>query len=243
MSNQNFEKLLEAADETEKIELKIFKNAVIKNLQNYQESPTRANSNNLDAARETLEQKKQELTQKYFPEKSRSDFASLFAVVDHLSSAGFKISKSKIYRDKDKNRIKINQDGTVPETEVRAYAATLERKEGDIGDLNDIHTRKTAKEIERLDEQVKKIKFENAKEQGKYIPRVDFEAELAARAGVFDTGFRHAFDMHVREWIALVGGKPEKSADFLLALNRVLDEQLNNYATTRTFQVIFTEDI
>ena len=105
-------------------------------MKNYQESPTRANSNNLEAAHDTLEHKKQELTQKYFPEKNNSDFSSLREAVRHLQAAGYKISKSKISRDKGKNLIKVNGDGTVPETEVRAYAATLERTAGSIDDLN-----------------------------------------------------------------------------------------------------------
>ena len=168
-------------------------------------------------------------------------FPSLLAAMENLASAGYKISKSKIYRDKDKNFIRVNTDGTVPETEVRAYAATLERKGGSIDDLNDIHNRKTGKEIERLEEQIRKLRFDREKEQGKFIPRGEFESELAARAAVFDSGFRHAFNVKAREWIALVGGKPEKAADFLLALNQALDEQLTSYATTRTFQVMFED--
>jgi hypothetical protein len=237
------EKLLKKADKQDSIELQVFHNAVIKTFKNYQDDPTKANKNNIDAAREIFEQKKKELTQKYFPEKNSAHFSSLREVVRHLQQTGYKVSQSKISRDKIKNLIKVNSDGTVPETEVRAYTATLTRVEGNIDDLNDIHAKKTSREVDRLDEQIAKLKFERKKEEGKYIPKADFEAELAARAAVFDTGFRHAFNIHAREWIALVGGKPEKSADFLQSLNKILDEQLNNYATTKIFQVIFTEDI
>ncbi len=172
-----------------------------------------------------------------------SSFPSLFAVVAHLDQAGYKISKSKIYRDKDKNFIKTNQDGSVPETEVRAYAATLERKDGSLDDLSDIHARKTGKEVEKLEEQIAKLKFEREKEQGKFIPKKDFESELAARAAVFESGFRHMFNLNCREWIALVGGKTDRTADFLQALNEALDKQLNSYATLKIFQVMFSEEV
>jgi len=175
-------------------------------------------------------------------EQSAPTFESLLAVCKYLGDAGFRVSKSKIYRDKDKGQIRINSDGTVFETEVRAYAATLERVEGDIGDLNDVHARKAAKEVERLEQQIAKLRFENEKEIGKYILRNDFEAELAARAVVFESGFRHKFNVKVREWIALVNGKIEKSADLLQELNVCLDEQLNSYATTKAFQVMFEEE-
>ena len=172
-------------------------------------------------------------------EENIPKFESLRAVAKHLDVAGYKTSKSKISRDKQKGLIRVNQDGSVFETEVRAYAALLPRKDASIKDLSDVHARKTAKEVESLNLKVERQQFELEKEKGKYIPRQYFEAELAARAVVFDSGFRHMFQVKIREWIALVGGKPEKAADFLLALNQALDEQLTSYATTRTFHVLF----
>ena len=236
------EKLLEVADESEAIELKIFQDAVIKNLKTFQESPTKANKNNIDAARDSLEKKKKELQTKYFSKDNTDaseNFPSILAAMAHLDRAGFRISKSKMYRDRDKGMIRVNPDGTVPETEVRAYAATLTKKVADIGDLNDVHAIKTAKEVERLEEQIAKLKFEREKDQGKYIPRSEFEAELAARAAVFESGFRHAFNSKSRTWIALVNGRQEKTAEFLHALNKSLDELLTSYANTNTFQVMF----
>lgn len=238
------EELLSVVSEEESIELKIYKNAVIKNLKEYQESPTRVNKMNLDAARETFNRKKESLVNKYLstPMESGPMFDSLLTVCDHLKACGYKISKSKLYRDRDKGMIRVLPDGRVLESEVRGYASTLERIDGDIGDLNDIHAKKVSKEVERLDEQIAKLRFEREKEEGKYIPRKDFEAELAARAVVFEAGFRHLFNVKVREWIAMVSGKMEKSAELLRDLNMSLDEQLTMFASIRTFQVMFEEE-
>jgi hypothetical protein len=159
-----------------------------------------------------------------------------------LRRTGLRFQRASFTGTGTKGAIRINPDGTVLETEVRAYAATLERINGDVDDLSDAHAVKTQKEIERLNEQIAKMRFEREKEEGKYIPKKEFEAELAARAAVLEAGFRHTFNVKVREWIALVGGKAGKSADFLQELNTVLDEQLNSFATTRTFQVMFEEE-
>ena len=123
-------------------------------------------------------------------EKPQPSFQSLRAVLLHLEQAGFRISKSKIYRDKEKGMIRVQPDHTVLETEVRAYAATLERKDGNIKDLGDLHARKTAKEVESLDLKVKKQRFEFDLAKKKYIPKKDFEAEMAARAMVARTKTR-----------------------------------------------------
>ena len=150
--------------------------------------------------------------------------------------------KKTLYRDRDKGMIRVNPDRTVPETEVRAYAGNLERKDGNIQDLNDIHAKKAQKDVELRDEQIKKLRFFRKKEEGKYLLKKDFEAELAALAMVFESGFLHLFTLKVREFIGLVGGNIAQSADLLEALNTALDEQLNSYATTKTFQVMFEED-
>lgn len=238
------DELLAVVTEEESIELKIFKNAVIKTLKEYNESPSRINKMNLDAARETFNERKESLVTKYLetPAESGPAFDSLLTVCDHLKACGYKISKSKLYRDRDKGMIRVLPDGGVQETEVRAYASTLERMDPDIGDLTDIHARKATKEIERLEEQIAKLRFERAREEGRYIPRKDFEAELAARAVVFEAGFRHLFNVKVREWIALVAGKAEKSTELLRDMNQSLDEQLTQFANTRTFQVLFEEE-
>jgi hypothetical protein len=235
-------KILDAAEKEEEIELKVFKNAIIKTLQAYQENPTKANQQNYEAARESFEEKKQALEEKYFGGPVGPTFPSLLDACEHLKKTGYRISKSKLYRDRDKNYFKVNADGTVPEAEIRAYAAEhLPKSRASLQDLDDIHAVKTRREVERLEKQNEKLQFELDRERGRYIPRLDFESELAARAAVLESGFRNLFNVRVREWIALVNGKPDRSADFLSALNQGLDEQLNIYATTKVFQVIFED--
>jgi len=169
-------------------------------------------------------------------------FPSLLAVLGHLEAAGYRISKSKIYRDKDKNFIGVQPDGTVLETEVRAYAATLDRLDGTIDDLSDVHRRKANREVQLQEIKIQKMQLELDKERGKYIPRDEFESELAARAVIFDNGFRHFFQTRVATWIAMVNGQPEKQADLLADLIDGLNEQLTRYATTQTFQVMFLKE-
>ncbi|MCP3941682.1 MAG: hypothetical protein GY710_09410 [Desulfobacteraceae bacterium] len=243
--DSEIKRLLKVATGNDQLELTIFQNAVQKNLKNYHASPTKKAKNDLDAARDSLKTKKEEMMKKYLkpePEKRAPSFPSLRSVLIHLENTGFKISKSKLYRDRDKGMIRVNPDNSVLETEVRAYASTLERKEGDIGDLNDMHAQKTAKEVESLELKVKKQQFDFDREQGKYLPRKDFEAELAARAVIFETGLKHLFNTRVGEWIALVGGKPDKAPDLLQLLHNSLETELSNYATTSTFQVMFEEE-
>lgn len=169
-------------------------------------------------------------------------FKSQREIVRYLDRLGFKISKSKLSRDKKRGLIKVNEDGTISKGQIIEYSASLERKGADEAPPAELQAKKTAREIDILELRADRIQFEMARDKKKYIPRKDFDAELAARAVVLESGLRHFFSVKVREMIALVGGKVEKTADFLQALNDGLDEQLNQYASTDVFQVLFDEE-
>ena len=167
------------------------------------------------------------------------NFKSHREITDYLDGLGYRISKSKIGRDLKALGIKRNSEGVYPQKAILEYAATLERKGDDGFAPAEIQAKKAAMELELLELKAAKFKFEMDKEAGKYILRDDFYLEMAARGVVFESGFRHLFATTAREIIALVGGKVERTADLLEFLNQELDKQLNKYATTDTFQVLF----
>ena len=164
-------------------------------------------------------------------------FKSRRAVLLHLTQSGYKVSRGKLYGDFKKKLIRMESDGSVLEIEVRNYAVNHL-----TDNSNDMQALKNEKEVEKLDEQIAKLRFEREKEEGKYILKKEFEAELAARAAVFDSGFRYLFSVKAQEWITLVSGKSEKAADFLQQLNQALDDQLTTYASTRVYQVMFSKE-
>lgn len=171
-------------------------------------------------------------------------FTSLLQVKDYLIEQGYKVSKSKIYRDAENGKITAESDAAGNKS-VSALAAWeyaekhLEKTGVNKGDLKNLQATKLMNAIKIQEADLRRKNFEQEKEEGRYIPRAEFEAELAARASVLDSGFRNMFNIKIREWIALVNGTPERAPDFLAALNQALDEQLNTYATTRTFLVMF----
>lgn len=173
-------------------------------------------------------------------------FTSLLQVKDYLIEQGYKVSKSKIYRDAENGKIQATADAAGNKS-VSALAAWeyaekhLEKTGVNKGDLKNLQATKLINAIKLQEADLRRKNFEQEKEEGKYLPRSEFEAELAARAAVLDSGFRNIFNVRVREWIALVNGTPERASDFLAALNQALDEQLNTYATTRSFMVMFED--
>lgn len=167
---------------------------------------------------------------------------SIRQTAKYLFDKGYKVSRSKLSRDERAGKITKQADGSITARAAWEYAEThLEKTGSNKDDLKDLQAKRLQNAIRNQDLEHKKKTFELAREQGKYVLRTDLEAELAARAVIFDSMFRHLFNTRVRSWIALVTGKAEKAADLLAALNESLDALLNEYASTKTFQVLFEE--
>ena len=173
---------------------------------------------------------------------SELKFTSLRKAADALYNAGYEVSRSKMSRDKKNGLIDFNQDGSVYQKEVEKYARLLKKREAAMEDNHEKAAVKSDWEIKNLQIQHERRVFELEKEKGKYIERALFEAELAARAAILETGLKHYFSSKVQELVALVCGKPEKTPEFIQRMNAVVDEELSRYATTKNFHVVFIGD-
>jgi len=175
----------------------------------------------------------------YMTEKHKN----ITSVVNWLVDQGYKIKKSKVYEDARTGLLRVQSDKSILHADLRLYAGTL-KKEASPEDMADNAAKKLGLEVEKLEPGNEKATFDMDKEKGLYLPKKDFERELAARAAVLDASLRHMFQANALEWIAAVGGNPLKIADLLLLANQSLDKTLNEYATTDTFHVVFLgEDI
>lgn len=164
-------------------------------------------------------------------------FKNLWEVFSHLKQAGYRISKSKVYYDADKGNLKILPDKSVLESEVRAYAGGLDRVSGNIDDLNNSPDEKRKKEIEKLDEQVKKFRFERRKEEGKYILKSEVDKKIVSTIVVLDTSFRQLIDMRLSDICHTLSGDIKRLNDAKDQMDLFIDEMMNKLSRTDSFQI------
>ena len=169
-------------------------------------------------------------------------FKSLRQAVRALYDKGYEISRSKMSRDKKNGLIDFNPDNTVDQKEVEKYARLLKKREPDLGDSKEKQKVKIDWEIKNLELKHEKELFLFERDKGKWIERALFEAELAARAVIFETGLKYRINKDIQELIAIVGGKPEKAPDLIAKTDELIEVELNSYATTKRFQVVFIGD-
>lgn len=191
---------------------------------------------------EALEKASRMLAEKVGDDKELS-FANRREALSHLRQHGYKISTGKLYQDCKAGMLRIQTDGSVLESDLNRYIKRASLvKPADIKEkveVSELEFKRRQKEIEKLDEQIADLRLKREVAEGKYIPREDFEMELAARAAILEAGLRYMFQSKISEWVMVVSGDTGRISGLLELINRQLDTQLNEFASMKQFQVIF----
>jgi|GEM_PF-1174247 len=174
-----------------------------------------------------------------------TEFRNALEITEYLQAAGWKVAKSTLYKhlkeaklrpDIDKKRFSLKA--------VMMYARSFLVTEATKQKLDDdlLARKKVKKELEKLEEEIKARRYKRQIEEGKYVPRDIFELELAGRAAVLETSLKGMIQARAGEFVILVGGDENKARDLLREFISELDLTLNEFASTKEFQVLFTSD-
>lgn len=236
-----FQKIFDAADESEKEDLQILQNAVRETAETYKKEPTAINKKNWDVASQGLNELIDRLWMKYFHKEPA--FEHRKAVADWLEKEGYKVKRQKVYDDVARGLLKMQDDKSVFYSDVEIYAKKyLEKKKDKTGQVDKIYEQKSKAEIIKTQRQIEKIEFDLDVARGKYILRKDFGMELAARAGMFEAGLKHLVQIRAIDWIYEVKGDPKKAQLLIDRIHNALDEQLGQYASMDEFHVIVDQE-
>lgn len=244
--SDKLQKLLDIADPADRAELELLAEALEKTGAAYRAGYRAADKRDWDAAREGLSEAVERLWARYFIREKV--YKNRLAVLEHLQDLGYKVGKTKIYQDADAGLLRLQPDGSVLQSAVEAYlhhpAARLVRpaQAADEAEAEEMGREKISEELKHLRLKNEKLQFDFDKDRGRYLPRDEFELELAGRAAVLDSGLKHRFSSRAAQWIATVAGNQEKRAELVALLHGALDEALTDFATTDTFQVMIIED-
>lgn len=228
--NQRIKKLKELAggSEIEKIDLLVEASKKAGDL--YKENPTTANNKALKAADRALDQYTNDLEIKYLHDKP--PFKNLAAIVRYFKNQDFEIKKTKIYDDAKTGKLKIRKDGKINFSAVEDYIINEQlKKKGDYAESGENLSRsKKFFETELIKERLAQQKLDREIKLGQYVSADRVEMEQAIKARVFKAGFRHMFEVFMREFLIMVGGdlnQTKQSVDFWI---KKADNLFNDFA-------------
>jgi hypothetical protein len=239
LDQEKFDKLVAVADTQEKTTLKVLYNAVVKSINILNENSSAISVKDWETTKTAYEDYADTLWGKYFQEKPQT-LANVLAVVDYLTNAGYKIKKSKAYKDQKEGLLRPEKDGTYAISTVDKYAviAGLKRLDGKGKDsLDKIQEEKAQVELEKAREQRDYLRHKNKVASGLFVPRDDFERELTKRALVLKSDFENYIRGGVEKKIALVDGDPAKAPALIEHELDALAEFLDRYSGDREFKV------
>ncbi|SEM82529.1 hypothetical protein SAMN04489760_1559 [Syntrophus gentianae] len=242
MDKVRLDKLIEAADDQDKITMKVLYNAVVTNLTAYNAQKTSARLKDWRQAESALLKSISELESKYFP-KDRP-LPNLLAVADWLKHHGWKVSKSKLYADAKTGKIFADSDGAYPVKSIEKYAGHYLRQKGALGKhdeaLSSIAELKAKAEADKLRSQADMAAIKLKIAQGQYVEKEYFDRELAKRAAFFRNDLEIFCRSRSSEIIAFVEGDHNKAPDLIQYLLECVEDFFGRYAENREFSIPVT---
>jgi hypothetical protein len=215
-------------------EVKILQHALYTTIGAYRDDPSAVNKRNWDAANSGLAATLARLTEKYFPAAAADaePLPNLLAAAAFLQADGWKVGKSKLYKDAKAGLVRVNADGTVNEAEAIAYAHKyLKKKLADGGSaaIEDLLREEKEAQVALLKTREEKLRFEKDLAQGLYLLRDDVILETAIKIGVLEAGLKNVVRSRSEEWLHQVGADIAR-ADLLRELvYREIDDLLDAF--------------
>jgi len=252
---EKIKKLVATVNDDEQAEIKIYQQARKTKLDDYEKNPTAAIKKDLDAATEGLRRLVDSLWAKYFV--TEKVYKNRLELVEALEKDGYAVKKSKLYQDSkrlpSKGGLHVESDGSIRQSSIEAWLAhpqgggKIAAKKGlaDESDREEVDAALGEKlqlevKILRTKEQRERLSFE--REQGKWLPRDDFQMELAGRAGVLDVGLDYHFNLEADHLIEMVAGKQEFRGMLIQALVEMKNKALTEFCSVDTYQVMFIDE-
>jgi hypothetical protein len=168
---------------------------------------------------------------------------SILKVENYLTSAGWKIKKSKLYQDKKKGLLKMQPDGTVTKADADAYAAAYLAPADAAPDADDAETLRIKRETFQVELENKRLAQERmkrkmAQDMGELLPRAEVDEILVAAVTVLKSTMRQFFYVKGGEIVELVDGNPAKIEGLIHFLLNESNHFFNGFAKARSFDVV-----
>ena len=239
----DIKKLIGMVSESDAVRLKILHNAVAKNMRTYNSAPTEANRRNWEASENALKEAIADATSTINPEKKQEDFfETKLDAWRFLRADGWNISRSRFYDHCRDGLLRPDPaTGQYKLSAVERYAKLHVRLEATGAKVNEKLDKMQEEKLEtelarekvRLEREIHDLKIK----QKKFVPAAEFELAIVARAVAFMAHLNHAVQSNVPDWIDLVEGDQNRSAELVQAVSGVIEQRMSDFAAEAEFEI------
>lgn len=165
-----------------------------------------------DPSRQHLDafEKASRMLVEYMAGESEPAFENRLEAQKYLQRMRYKVGKSKFYQDCKAGLLRMQGDGSVLESDVKAYIAKVGLVKPDQAaydiESSDLVRKKQKREVEKLTAQVEEMEIKLGVLKHNLLDRDQVETEQAIKAGALMAGISHVFRNFTRDAIQLVDG-------------------------------------
>lgn len=250
MSTDIFERLLAAATEPDKAELKLAHNGRITAMKGYNDRPGKETKADYDAARALYQETIERLTQRYFPEEAPAPaegewFRTETEAYNYLLSLGYEVSRGKFNQDKKAGQLTVDSK-RVSKFSVLQYGLRLKQAQRTQSGVNqvDLAAQREADEARKIKADADKSEMqaeEMRREQDRKWLHQDHAWEaLAALVGALRDALRHQFHVGTAHIIHLAGGDPQRGPEVYEGAEELVGRAYNEVLAAGRIEGIFT---
>ena len=227
METSRIEKLIEHITADEKAKLELLNNAVLKCLKEYETGNNAAQLRNWQAAEDALFKLVEDLEARYLAKPAA--FENLIKALQFLQGEGYKVSKSKIYKDREIGKIRTQSDGSVLESDLWAYAVNAELKKTGAAvnheKIGVIQEAKVKEELQLTKARREKLEFELERDRGLYTKTDDVLLEIAVKIAVLEAAWKNMVRTNADEWLHRARERPKLLCELIYAdFDKLLDD-------------------
>lgn len=159
-----------------------------------------------------------------------SVFKNRIEVFKHLQQRGYKISRSKLYKDADDGVLVVQEDKTIFQSDVERYVADSRiqfKEDSDQAEASEHFKKVKEAELEGQRLQNRKRELEVQKLEGELVSKREAETQAAVNLATYEAEMRHLVRTRVEDWLNFAKGNPQAMVDII---NAEIDDMGNDLA-------------
>jgi hypothetical protein len=224
---------------TERSELVVKYNAYIDNLARARDAQDKSTLQALDQAKKSLSALLNDIESRNAGRAGDELFANLLLATQYLQKAGWRVAKTKVYKDGRAGKLRVNPDKTTFKSELDAYAHKYLSRSvvPDFDQVDDLLRIEKECQIQLLKTREKKLAFEADLAQGKYLDRDAVLLEWSVKLGLLEAYLKNAARTNAVEWTIAVKGDPDRADIMYGMIAAVVDAVLEQLADLQEIKV------
>ena len=158
-----------------------------------------------------------------------------------LQSRG-QISQGKFYQDCDAGLISVAPDKSVSKYQVMEYAEKVFGYTRQTAPLADMSEKKARLEVEKLEQELQRMKLANRKEDDNWLHKEEAWGQLAALIGTLRDALRHHCHLGQAHLVHLAGGDHSRGPEVYEGCEEILARSFNEVIASGRIEGTFQQE-